>query len=166
MRAPWELTGRELWRHLLSAAGARTSNLHSGSFSSKNITFYCREIVFKCPFSFQWEGKVQFQARRKPPCFRMFWSFDQKPPSHHSPSFVVKRVKRAQCGRNKLPLSQHDVTLPGRQNVHMKMSNYSAPLLESCQVWKNHSGKIAELAAEDGALYQGSARQIFWSGRV
>lgn len=29
---------------------------------------------------------------------------------------------------------------------------------------KNHSGKIAELAAEDGALYQGSARQIFWSG--
>lgn len=87
-----------------------------------------------------------------------------KPPSHHKPFFVVE-----EC--NAVTIScppQRDVTFPGWQNVHMKMSNCSTLLLELFQVLKKKQKPTVErlqsLAAEDGALYHVSARQIFWSG--
>ena len=46
----------------------------------------------------------------------------------------------------------------------MKMSNFSQSALGVMSNFKNHSGKIAELAAERGTLYQGSGRLIFQSG--
>lgn len=88
-----------------------------------------------------------------------------KPPSHHKPFFVVAECDAVAISRP----SQRDVTFPGWQNVHMKMSNCSTLLLELFQVSKEKKKnptveRLQSLAAEDGALYHVCARQIFWSG--
>lgn len=94
--------------------------------------------------------------------FRDVWVILTKPSSHHKPLFVGKECNAVAIS---CP-SQHDVTSPGWQNVRMKMSNYSTLLLEVFQVKKKKKATVERsqsLAAEDGALYHGSARQI-WSG--
>lgn len=44
-------------------------------------------------------------------------------------------------------LSQHDVTFPGWQSVHMKMSNCSTRTTGLISSLKSHSGKIAVLGS-------------------
>lgn len=71
-----------------------------------------------------------------------------KPPGHHKPFFVVAECDAVAISRP----SRRDVTFPGWQNVHMKMSNCSwsyfkfqkkkrkTPQWKDCRAWQQRTG--------------------------
>lgn len=158
---PWEQNVNwfcRLGRHLPCRVGNGFRDIHA---SLAKIMWYLdpyREMVFSVsPVQSEDKGTVSDVERKSDRDVFSPGHFGKHQPT--SPSFnnlkshpiatvTPLRSQTVQCDCNKLPPSQHDVTLPGWQTVHMKMSNYSTlgvmssfkTTMERLQSWQWRTG--------------------------
>lgn len=155
---PWEQSGNWLWEMWAPPAVQIWSNIlkHTQAFWAPELSWHCLSCVFS--------SRCRVPDAEERPCLG---HFNKSHTVATDPPYVVKECSAVAISCPPL-LSQHDVTFPGWQNVHMKMSNcFTLNFGVMSSFLKTRSGKIAELAeSRTWALYQGSAKADILVRRV